>query len=170
MAQSISAEIVEATWKRIGETSETEAPLLVEKMKAEQPELLAYLIALDDELFNIEEQEVIFYVGMVIWQIMKQSQRRLMKVSRKKLRQAEEENYNFLDLLSTDTEADFMSATALMIEDYPEPEVFRYLVEAIMEEEDETDEVDKPVIREDVKGMAFIHLKIILDVLVRSLV
>jgi hypothetical protein len=163
----ISTETVTQTWQRMAETPISTIPQLVEEMNEEQPLILAYLLALDDFHFNEHEVEIIFYVGMVVWQIMKQSSRRLHKVTRKKLMKAEEANYSFLELLASDTEADFVSATQTMLENYPEPEVLRYIVEAIMEEED-YDPDDSPI-RNELRGLAFVHLKIVLDAFVDSL-
>ena len=163
----ISAEIVTQTWQRMSQTPVSSTPQMVEEMKEEQPVLLAFLLALEDFPFNRHERELIFYVGMVVWQIMKQSERPLHKVTRKKLGDAEEANYDFLELLTSDTEADFVSATRTMLEQHPEPEVLRYIVEAIMEEEEY--EPEDPPIRDEYRGLAFVHLKIALDALASSL-
>jgi len=55
-----------------------------------------------------------------------------------------------------------------MIATYPEPEVLRYIVEAIMEEEEDYDP-DDPPIRDEYRGLAFAHLKTVLDALTSSL-
>jgi hypothetical protein len=167
MKDTISAETITQTWQRMAQASISATPHLVEEMTKEQPLVLSFLLALDDFPFDAHEREIIFYIGMVVWQIMKQSKRRLYKVTRKKLRKAEEANYDFLELLMSDTEADFVSATQTMIEKYPEPEVLRYIVEAIMEEEEY--DPDDPPIRDEYRGLAFVHLKIVLDALVDSL-
>jgi hypothetical protein len=167
MKDAISAEIVTQTWQRMALAPISATPYLVEEMTREQPLVLSFLLALDDFPFNAHEREIIFYVGMVVWRIMKQSKRPLHKVTRKKLRKAEEANYDFLELLMSDTEADFVSATQTMIEKCPEPEVLRYIVEAIMEEKEY--EPDDPPIRDEYRGLAFVHLKIVLDALVDSL-
>ena len=54
-----------------------------------------------------------------------------------------------------------------MIATYPEPEVLRYIVEAIMEEEDY--DPDDPPIRDEYRGLAFAHLKTVLDAFISSL-
>lgn len=167
MKDTISAETVTQTWQRIAQTSVSEAPQMVEQMTEEQPLILSFLLSLDGFPFNAHEREIIFYIGMVTWQIMKQSKRRLNKVTRRKLRKAEQANYDLLELLASDTEADFVSATQTMLDNHPEPEVLRYIVEAIMEEEEY--EPDDPPIREEYRGLAFVHLKIALDALVDSL-
>ena len=167
MTDMISAETVTRVWQDMARVSADEAPGLINQMQAEQPVIIAYLLAAGESPFNQHEQEIIFYLGMVVWQMMKQSKRRLLRVSQKKLEQAEEANFDFLERLSASPEADFESATQEMLASYPEPEVLRYIVEAIMEEED--DDPDDPPIRDEYRGLAFVHLKTVLDVFISSL-
>jgi hypothetical protein len=168
MTDMISAETVTRVWQDMARVSAEEAPRFVNQMQAEQPVIIAYLLALEDSIFNEHEREIIFYLGMVVWQMMKQSKRRLRKVTERKLKQAEEANFDFLEHLSASPEADFESATQAMIATYPEPEVLRYVVEAIMEEEEDYDPDDPPV-RDEYRGLAFVHLKTVLDALTSSL-
>jgi hypothetical protein len=167
MTDMISAETVTRVWQDMARVSADEAPRFVNQMQEEQPVVLVYLSAVGDALFNPHEQEIIFYLGMVVWQMMKQSQRRLRKVTEERLEQAEEANFNFLERLSASPEADFESAIQTMMATYPEPEVLRYIVEAIMEEEDYTPE--DPPIREEYRGLAFVYLKTVLDAFISSL-
>jgi hypothetical protein len=163
----ISAETVTQVWQQMAVTPISEVPELIQEMKEEQPVVLVYLLSLEDLPFTQHEHQIVFYIGIVVWQMMKQSNRRLHKVTHKKLTRAEEENYDFLELLASDTDADFMSATQSMLEKHPEPEVLRYIVEAIMEEEDR--DPDDPPIRDEYTGLAFVHLKILLEAFVDSL-
>ena len=167
MTDMISAETVTRVWQDMARVSADEAPRFVQQMEEEQPAVMAYLLAVGEALFNQYEQEIIFYLGMVVWQMMKQSQRRLRKVTEERLEQAEEANFNFLERLSASPEADFESAIQAMMATYPEPEVLRYIVEAIMEEKDY--DPDDPPIREEYRGLAFVHLKTVLDAFISSL-
>jgi hypothetical protein len=167
MTDVISAETVTQVWQDMAQVSLEEVPHFINQMRVEQPVVLVYLLAVDDSIFNEHEREIIFYLGMVVWQMMKQSKRRLRKVTEKKLMQAEEANFDFLECFSASPEADFESATETMLATYPEPEVLRYIVEAIMEEEDY--DPDDPPIREEYRGLAFVHLKTVLDAFIGSL-
>jgi hypothetical protein len=167
MTDMISAETVTQVWQDMAQVSADEAPRFVQQMEEEQPAVMVYLLAVGEALFNQHEQEIIFYLGMVVWQVMKQGQRRLRKVTEERLDQAEEANLDFLERLSASPEADFESAIQAMMDTYPEPEVLRYIVEAIMEDEDYDPE--DPPIREEYRGMAFVHLKTVLDAFISSL-
>lgn len=167
MTDMISAETVTRVWQDMARASLDKVPHLVNQMRVEQPVILVYLLAVDDSIFNQHERELIFYLGMVVWQMMKQSKRRLRKVTEKRLEQAEKANFDFLERLSGSPEADFESATLTMLATYPEPEVFRYIVEAVMEEEDYDPE--DPPIREEYRGLAVMYLKTVLDAFISSL-
>jgi hypothetical protein len=166
--ERISAETVTQTWQRMAQTPLHEAPRFVDQLRKEQPVICGYLLSLDSPPFIQHEGGIIFYLGVVVWQIMKQSKRQLCKVTRRGLERAEKVNYDFLERITSDTEADFVSATQSLLERYPEPEVLRFIVEAIMEEEEDRDPEDPPL-REECRGLAFVHLKTVLDALGDSL-
>ena len=164
---SISAKIVAETWQRMSQLSLDVAPQMSFQFQEEQPIILGFLLDLDDLPFNQHERELIYYIGLVVWQMMKQSKRRLYKVTRRKLEKADKANDESLEMMMSDSEADFVSATMAMIENYPEPEVLRYIVETIMDEEEY--EPDDPPIRDEYCGLAFLHLKTVLNAFVASL-
>lgn len=167
MDDKISVEIVTETWQRMSQMSVDEAPLMTFQLKEEQPIIFGFLLFLDDYPLNQHEKELILYMGLVVWQIMKQSKRRLRKVTRRKLEKADKANYGFLEMLASDSEVDFASATMAMLENYPEPEVLRYIIDTIMDE-DEYEPDDLPI-RDEYRGLAFVHLKTALDAFIVSL-
>ncbi|MGC9398762.1 MAG: hypothetical protein ACP5HM_06470 [Anaerolineae bacterium] len=164
MQDQISAEVVEQTWQRIAMTPLQQAGGLIAQMQQEQPYLMDYLMAVD-ELLMQHEREIIFYVGMVLWQMMRQSPRGLKQVTPTHLEQAQTTNYEKLTQLATEGDRDFEISVREAINTYPEPEVLRYMVEAINEE----DETSGPSIRDLYRGVAFIHLKSALDAMIASL-
>jgi len=72
-----------------------------------------------------------------------------------------------MDQLEELNEMEFAMTASAMIGTYPEPEVLRYALDAVMEDED--DEEGDPPIRDEYRGMAFLHLKIVLDAMIASL-
>jgi hypothetical protein len=162
MTQPVSHALVTQVWQEMASMPTGEVPALVEQMQAEQPALLAYLLALEGYGLPQEEFEVIFYLGIAVWQMMKRGHPRLMRASIKKLEQAEEEDTKSLEFMEKDTEGDFLSATQAILEAYPEPEVLRYIVEALMEPDPEDVKLS-----DEAMGIAYLHLKIVLDALIR---
>ena len=164
MTEPISHEKVTEIWQGMCYADGEDARRLTFQMSKEQPFLQFYLLDMDDLPFDENEREIIHYVGLVTWLIMKSSKKRLRKVRVKDLVKAEDSNLAFMEMLESDTEADFLSAVQTMIENYPEPEVLRYVVEAIMEE-DQQDSEEIPIC-DEYKGLAFLHLKVMLDALI----
>jgi len=163
----ISAETVTHTWQQMSAMPDDQALELVQQMSREQPIVFVYLLTQSGRRsLDEHEGQLCFYVGLAVWQIMKQSPKRLRQVTRAKLEQAEQVNKEFLDLLDTDTEADFFSAMKTMFENYPEPEVFDSIVKILMDDADYAP--DDPPIRDENRGLALMHLKVILDTLIGS--
>ncbi len=158
----ISEEIVTQTWQRIAQISPQEVQRYMNQMSREQPAILAYLLTLDGDPFNRNEMGYIFFIAMVVWQVMKQSPQGLRSVPIEEVEQADEANFAFLERFLSASERDFETAIAKMLEEYPEPEVLRYIIEALMEEDEE-----EPF-RDEYRGLAFICLKTVLDAFIAS--
>jgi hypothetical protein len=163
----ISEEVVTKTWEKMAQATEYDAQLIIAKMSEEQPLALGFLINLDDMPFNQNEREIVLYVGVTVWRMMLQSERRLRKVTGNKLRRAEDANLEWLERMETANSADFYAATQLLLLNYPESNVLRYIIEAIMEEDEDPDNIP---VRDEFIGLAFLHLKILLDAFIASLV
>ena len=154
----ISAEIVERTWKEMSTMSPLNYPKLINKFSKEQPFILTYLIAVDGQQFNEDERELLLYLGVVIWMMMSRGSNPLPKVTEKMIDDAEEKNIKMLEYLEGETETDFYETTDTILQDYNQPEVLRYVVEALMEDDDE--DVD---IQEENIGLMMIYLKTVID-------
>jgi hypothetical protein len=154
----IPAEVVERTWQSVAALSPREGQKLIERMTKEQPVILAYLMAVDSDIFNDDERQTLLYLGVVVWQIMLQGIRPLPKVTEKTLDKAEAKNLKMAEYLQSETEAGFEEATRKIIGSYGQPEVLRYVVEAIMEDTEESSPI-----REENKGIMFLDLKTVID-------
>ncbi len=169
MTASISPELIDEVLAEFYAMPPEEALMKANEITQEQPALAAFLLATDEEFFNEEEQEYIHYIGMNLWQIMRKSPRRLGWVTQTKLLRAQDANLGFLTSNLNESDEGFVRKVKKMFESYPEPDVLGYLLESIMYADEDPDDPDAPVIREDVKGLAFLHLKTALDAMIRSL-
>lgn len=157
----ISEETVTQTWQRIAQISPQELQRYMNQMSREQPAILAYLLTLDGDPFNQNEMGYILFIAMVVWQAMKQSPQGLRSVPIEAVEQADEANFAFLERFLSAGDEDFETAVAKMLMEYPEPEVLRYIVEALMEEDEEP-------FRDEYRGLAFVRLKTVLDAFIAS--
>lgn len=158
----ISEETVTQTWQRIAQISPQEAQRYLQQMSREQPAILTYLMALDGDPFNQNEMGYILFITMVVWQAMKESPQGLQSVSIETMKQADAANFAFLEQLLNADDATFEAAVIEMMSEHPEPEVLRYIVEALM------GATDEEPFRDEYRGLAFACLKSVLDALVAS--
>ncbi len=156
----IPREIVDKTWRRIGSMSPSEAPALVHSMSEEQPAVLAYLLASGMDNFNEDEREILLYVGIVIWQIMRAGGC-LEPVSEETLEAVEARNLAMLQYLESECDGDFDRAVQLIFENYNQIEVLKYAIEAVLEHEPD----EEPLVREENRGLMVYFLKNVIDCL-----
>lgn len=155
----ISEQVVEQTWQRIADFSARQGKELGIKFVTEQPTLSAYLMAVDGDLFNEDERELLFYLGTVVWQMMAQGDTPLPRVTEQALTRAEDANVAMLESLADVSDEDAHAATARLLQEYPQPYVFKYVVEALRESAQEEG------IREEILGVMMVDLKTAIDCL-----
>ncbi len=154
----ISSEIIEKTWQKISGSSVKKAQKLINRMSEEQPFVLAYLLGVDDDIFSQYEREDLIFLGVAVWQVMLQGDKPLPKVTDTMLKEAEDNNFKLVERLNKKKGASIEKASMQMIESHKQPEILKYLLEAIMEETD-TNSPDS----DDHGGLMFIDLKTVLD-------
>ena len=156
--ERITSEIVEATWKRMAAMSRREAQRLAKLFQKQQPIVVSYLLAVDSDILNSDERQLLFYLGTAVWQMMSQGKTPLPAVTEDILYKAEDTNIKMAEYLQGETESGFVGATETIISNHRQPEVLRYVVEALMEEPEEG-----CVIRDDNLGIMFLDLKTVID-------
>ncbi|MCL0049070.1 hypothetical protein M1N13_02095 [Dehalococcoidia bacterium] len=154
----ISIDIVERTRKRMASLSERKAQKLAWQMQKEQPVVVAYLLAVDHDILTQDERELLFYIGTVVWQIMSRGSKPLPTITKEDIDDAEARNIKMTEYLQGETETGFVEATRTILNNYGQPEVLRYVVEALMEEPEKD-----VVIRDDSIGALFLDLKTVVD-------
>ena len=163
----ISAETVDRVLERVSTVSAAGAQQLANQMARDQPMILAYLLAASqNKVFTRDEGETLFFVGMVVSQIMKEGGFGSTKITEEDMDKAEKANDHLLEKLESDSEGDFISGAEATVGNCPEPEVLRYITQALME--DEEGNPDNPPFSEESVGQAFLYLRIVLDAFVAS--
>ncbi len=155
----ISPDIVEKTWNEIGGLAPEKGHEMIKRMSDQQPIILAYLMSTGDEVLNQDEKELLLYLGVVVWQIMSQGHASLPGITTEIVEESEDLNMKMIEYLEGESETSFMDTVEKMINNYNQPEVIRYVVEALMEEEPEED----CIIRDENIGIMMIFLKTVID-------
>jgi hypothetical protein len=132
----------------------------MDEMGKAQPNVLAYLLAVDHDILNQDERELLLYLGVVVWQIMSQGPHRLPRVTQKALDEAEMRNAEMLEQLQKGPEAGSLDAARRMVDSYGQPELLRFVIEALMEEPEEG-----CLIRGVNTGIMMLDLKTVIDCL-----
>jgi predicted RNA-binding protein len=157
---TISAQIVKNIWQQTADMSPFEAPKLVNKLAKQQPIIIAFLMAAGHDVFNQDERELLLYLGINIWKMMSQGEAPIPKITEKILEKCENNNYKLLEYLDSETAAGYQNAIELIFENYRQPEILKYIIEALFENSDENANI-----RDKVKGLIMLHLKTVLDCL-----
>jgi hypothetical protein len=155
----ITDELVDEICERVGSiTDAAEAAALSHRFSKEQPAIASFILALTEEL-SANAREIAFYVGLVLWQCFEQSSTSpLREVSVKEV----EALYDKLDSELTalhGVDERIIERRILYSDDYPEPAILRYIVEAIYEP---TAEHDTPLTADE-QGNLFIVLRVVAD-------
>lgn len=155
----ISLQVVEETWQKFSDLDPMLASDYVQLLSKEQPIVLAYLMTAGDDFLNQDERELLLYLGIVVWQIMKKGAVPVKRVSEKAIDDHEEKNMKMLEYLEGESDQELIDTVELIIENYNQVEVLKYVVEALMEGiDDEEDDV-----RYENIGMMMIFLKTVID-------
>jgi hypothetical protein len=134
----IPREAVEATWKDVATFSGARGRAEMERLGREQPDLLAYVLGSTEDL-SAPVHALGAYLFLVIWQIFRRSTaRRIPRIKAGAIeRRVNEAEQQIAKLEGADEH--FLERTA-RVHVSRQPEVFRYMVEAIMEAPDDADD------------------------------
>lgn len=139
--------------------SSEETKKLIRRFKKKQSPLLVYTAALAERDFNDEEEDVFIFAVLLAWHCTSQKAPEMRMVTVQELESAETESEENLAGLENEPE-DLQQLEAMqIIEDQSQPNLFGFLLEAIMASEN---------VRDDAKGLMFLHMKIILDCLLEA--
>ncbi len=110
-------------------------------MEKEQPVLLAYLAAVDKNILNQPERELMFYLATAVWQIMSSDKQPLPSLNEEQLLRFENINSRLGVLLTQLANPTFAETVNTMLKDCRQAEVLRYLISVLMDEEPNQSEI-----------------------------
>jgi len=157
--EPISEKFVEKTWQEVAGYSPNRANKEMQKMGKNQPDLLAFLMALTEDL-DPEVRELAIYIAFVVYRIFEGSQNKLKKITSKGIMDCYEYNEDLMGRLEGAHEK-FIDRIA-RIQISKQPYVMKYVVDALIEESEEGDGVE---LTDEDKGFLFLLLKTVVDLL-----
>jgi hypothetical protein len=150
--------VPEALIDKVAETLETSESAFQEAISAlgdEQPALLSYFFSEDMEAFTQEEKDYLLFLTVVIWRSVLQSGLTPPQVSPDDLTEAEEENWDMLQAISSPRFRERLDPFFLST---PQEDLLAFIEDALLDDE------DSPVTKEGREAM-FVTLKTVVDVL-----
>lgn len=159
---TLSEKIVERTWKKMAHMPLDEVPQMVKRLEKEQPEILAFLMAADYEVLNQDERELLLYLGITIWEMMRQGTPRPQRIGEKRLDRFIERTDQMAEYLMGESPEDFEDVVEKIFKGHNQINVLRYAVEALFEMHDDDENAG---VREEMKGLLFMSLKTVVEAL-----
>jgi hypothetical protein len=161
--KTVPASVIEQAWERVSNASPKESKALAQHMQEQQPGIMVYLLAVDEDLFDAQERGTLLMLGALIWQAMSNAAHPLRPISHEELDDAEATNLGMLEELEEGSEMDYMETMRGLIANYNQMPLLASVMEALMEGHEDT-----PELAPDHLGMALIYLKTVIDCLDQS--
>jgi len=157
--EPISEKFVEKTWQEVAGYSPNRASKEMQKMGKNQPDLLAFLMALTEDL-DPEVRELAIYIAFVVYRIFEGSRNKIKKITSKEIMDCYEYNEDLMARLEGAHEK-FIDRIA-RIQISKQPYVMKYVVDALIEGSEEEDGIE---LTDEDKGFLFLLLKTVVDLL-----
>lgn len=151
---------IDEVWQRLNESSPEQARALAARMQREQPFLLVYLLAADENLLGDEDRGALLMLGATIWEIMSHHQPRLRQVTDGEIEAAEAANLRALEEMDEGSEVECQQAIQRLMSGYNQMPLLGAVLEALMAGHEETPELAPGHV-----GPALLHLKTVIDCL-----
>lgn len=153
----ITEEHISAAIDKIDNLSEKDINSFIDKFKEAQPALFVFLLAVGEEELSDEENEMLFFSGMLIWYATVLAEANVPPVSEQTLDEIDSHNMEFMDSLSASEDDDtFTVNVESMVKEHRQSELLEFALITTMDDEG---------IDEDSKGLIFIHLKTFIEAL-----
>jgi hypothetical protein len=157
--ETIPENIVETAWQEVAELSLSQAGKEMQKMAKNQPDLLAFLMAMTEDL-EPEIKELAVYMAFVVYRIYEGSRHKIKKITSKEIIDCYETNEDLMGRLGNAGE-EFIDRVA-EIQISRQPFIMKYVVDTLIEEPEEEDNDE---LTDEDKGFLFILLKTVVDLL-----
>jgi hypothetical protein len=158
--EPIAEEIVEKTWQEVAGFSPDRAKKEMMRIGNSQPELLAFMTESPKEMSQ-EVRELAIYMFLVVYRMFQGAHGKIKRISSEEMIECYEHNQSLMERLEGAHEK-FLDRVA-SVQTSRQPDVVKYVVDALMEEDNGGE--DAVALTEEQKGVLFLLLKTVIDVL-----
>jgi hypothetical protein len=153
----VPEQVVEAAWLEIGELSEDQARLHMQRLSRKQPALLAFVTAFSEDLSKDAAELGIYMFVAIVHMFEMHFGKRLQNVGPKRIDSIYQENEDMLDRLTGADER--LLERAAITQSEKQPWVWKYVVECLFEPDEELN------LSEEDQGSLAIIMKTVIDAL-----
>ena len=158
--KTIAAEDIEALMCQMDQASTDQAQQVAARMQSQQPYIMVYLLAAEEQADEGAEPGWLLWLGGVICEAAARAHPRLRQVAGDDLLAAEEKNVQMLEKLEDGSEMDFVAAVERLLSTYNQQPLLGAVLAALMAGHEEA-----PELAPDNIGVALLHLKTVIDCL-----
>lgn len=151
----VSDEIIDQSTEELHNLEDDGLKQMVYQMSEEQPNLLGFLLSIGEEELNNEEQEVLLFLGVNVWNAFKKV-KPLPQIPDEEIDKADKNNEDMLNYLEKEGEKGLSENAESLVDGHNQAQLLRYVINAIMEEDMEEEE---PLVSEENKGLIFLTMK-----------
>lgn len=150
--QFVPEEIIDEVLEELGDSTELPADAL-DRLREEQPVVLAYLFTENFNAFLRQEKEYLLYLLLVMWEATKRVNEQIPEVTEDGLSQAEEANWDTLQEVSSKR---FRDRLDVFFADTQQEDLLAFIEDSLLDEED-------GFVSKEGREPMFVILKSILD-------
>ena len=158
---TVSDKTIDRIWKRVTEATPENAQAMLNAMAKAQPFIFAYLMAVDETLFEDEQRGKLLLIGLVLWEVLRKEAPGGI-ISIEEIESAEATNLGFLEQLEAGSEMDYLDGLHQLIANYNQMPLLGAVIDALMEGNE-----TEPDLANENLGLAMVHLKSVIDCLDR---
>ena len=151
----VSDEIIDQSTEELHNLEDDGLKQMIYQMSEEQPNLLGFLLSIGEDELSNEEQEVLLFLGVNVWNAFKKV-KPLPQIPDEEIEKADKKNEEMLTYLEKEGEEGIAENAESMINGHQQAPLLKYVISAIMEEDMEEEE---PLVSEENKGLMFLTMK-----------
>ena len=157
--ETIPERIAEKAWQEVAALSMSQAGKEMQKMARNQPDLLAFLMAMTEDL-GADTKELAVYMAFVVYRIFEGSRHKIKKITSQEIIDCYETNEDLMGRLGS-AGKQFIDRVA-QIQISTQPFVMKYVIDTLIEEPEEEDNDE---LTDEDKAFLFLLLKTVVDLL-----
>ena len=153
----IQEKAIEAASTRLSEADEDQLQKIMDVFSEQQPYLLEYLLSVDGDVLNEDEQETVLFLGIIVWLAFQNEGQQISLVQNETLDKIELQNEQMIDFLAEEDEDAISASLSMILDNHPQPYLLGFIINSCLAEEDEELNENNMIM--------FIDLKIFLECL-----